>query len=503
MAARLPIPVNSPVNSPAKSLPSTTFDEAEARRVLLVQAFETNAADNPLWTAEDRAWASRLARQTVGADAGPAPFLADRASHALQRLGPRDPAALRWLARRGWRPAWLAAALSIGLLLGALADSLGSAQRINMLAPPVWGVIVWNLAVYLGLLLQVGRGLPARGLRRWAQRWLDGQGAGTPAVQSAALAWARHGAPLALARAGALLHVAAAALALGLMGGLYVRGLVLDIRAGWQSTFLDAGTVQPLMSALLAPARWLTGIELPDAAALAALRLQPGVEATASAAPWIHLYAAMLLIFVIVPRGLLAAVALWRARRGAARIELPLAEPYFQRLLFEQRGGAARVQVLPHAAAPGAQAALGLRAVLAQSFGETLELRVAAATAFGDEDETASLPTEPDTTLRVALFDLAATPEADSQGRFVRALLAARPVLPLLMVVDEAAFRRRFGALADRLAERRAGWRRLADELGCGLLCADLDQPDLATAEAALALALRHAPFTPTAEASR
>ena len=482
------------MNLPSTPPPGTFFDEAAARRVLLLQAHETSAADaagNALWTAEDRAWASRLARQTAGAEAGPARFLSERASHALQRLGPRDPAAMRWLANRSWAPAWLAVALCVGLLLGALADRLGSAQRIDLLAPPVWGVIVWNLAVYLGLLLQAGRALPAQGLRRWLQRWLGGTASGAPSLQAAALAWARHGAPLAMARAGALLHLAAAALALGLVGGLYVRGLVLDIRAGWQSTFLDAGTVQPILSALLAPARWLTGIEVPDATALAALRLQPGVEATASAAPWIHLYAAMLLIFVIVPRGLLTGAALWRARRCAARIELPLAEPYFQRLLFEQRGGVARVQVLPHAAAPGAQAALGLRSVLARSFGETLEMRVAPATAYGDEDEAASVPTDAGTTLRVALFDLTATPEADSQGRLVMALQAARPALPLLMVVDEAAFRRRFGALADRLAERRAGWQRLADELGCGLLCADLDQPDLAGAEAVLALALQ------------
>ncbi|MDP3084155.1 MAG: hypothetical protein Q8N44_10760, partial [Rubrivivax sp.] len=62
--------------------PRAALAEDQARRVLMVQAFETSAADDALWTAEDRAWASRLARQTAGADAAPAQLLAERARHA-------------------------------------------------------------------------------------------------------------------------------------------------------------------------------------------------------------------------------------------------------------------------------------------------------------------------------------------------------------------------------------------------------------------------------------
>lgn len=468
--------------------------------MLLLQAVET-APEGPLWTAEDAAWATRLALQSGGATAAPARFVAERAGHALQRLLPRDPAAARWLARRGWRPAWLGAALLLGLLAGVVADSLGGGQHINLLAPPVWAVIVWNLAVYLGILMQAagaGRALPVTGLRRglmgWINRHTERGRAGASAVPAAAAAWARHAAPLALARAAALLHVAAAALALGLVAGFYLRGLVLDIRAGWQSTFLDATSVHWLLSAALSPASALTGIAVPDSAGLASLRIEPGTPASASAAPWIHLYAVMLGLLVIAPRLLLAAVALLKARHGAARITLPLADPYFQRLLLAQRGGVAQVQVLPHAAAPAAQAALGLRALLAGSLGQTLQLRLADATAFGDEDDAERMAVEPGTTLRVALFDLGATPEPDSQGRFVRALQRGAPGLPLLMVVDESAFARRFGALADRMAERRAGWLRLGDGLGCGVLCLDLDQPDMARAGPALQAALQAVP---------
>jgi hypothetical protein len=72
-------------------------------------------------------------------------------------------------------------------------------------------------------------------------------------------------------------------------------------------------------------------------------------------------------------------------------------------------------------------------------------------------------------------------------------LRQAAPGVPHLMVVDEAAFARRFGALADRMAERRAAWQRLGDDLGCAVLCVDLDRPDPARAAALLEAALAQA----------
>jgi hypothetical protein len=376
-------------------------------------------------------------------------------------------------------------ALVLAFVAGAAADQIGASQHVNLLAPPVWAVVAWNLVVYLGLLLpwRTG-GLRALLVRRWS-------GVAGPAGGARAelrTAWAQHAAPLLEARAGALLHAAAAALALGLVAGLYVRGLVLDYRAGWQSTFLDAATVQMLLGTLLAPASAITGIALPD---VAPLRVAADVPASASAAPWIHLYAATLAAFVILPRIALGVAAAGRARWLAARFPLPLDGPYFERLRLQQQGGRALVQVLPYAAGVSAQAGLGLRAALATVFGNDVQLRMGPLTAFGDEAAAAAVTGEPGATLRVALFDLGATPEAEAQGRFVATLAALQPALPLLLVADESVFRRRFGTLPDRLAERRAAWQRLADAQGAGLLCADLEAPDLDAAERSLKITLQ------------
>jgi hypothetical protein len=321
--------------------------EDEARQVLLLQAVETAPAAPPqpgrspgwLWSAEDARWATQQAAATVGEDAGAQRFVVARAALALQRLLPRDAAAQRWLARRGWHPAWLLLALLLGGVAGVLADQLGPPQRVNLLAPAVWAVVAWNLAVYLVMLLPLPSAGPA-GLRGWlAGLGLRGPG-GNGATAAAGALWARHAAGLMAHRAALVLHGAAAALALGLVAGLYLRGLVLDYRAGWQSTFLDAATVQQALGWLLAPAAWFTGVAVPE---VAPLRLAPGTDATASAAPWIHLYATTLVLAVVLPRGLLA---LWAARRAAAlsqRFPLALDTPYFEALHPLMRPGRPRV----------------------------------------------------------------------------------------------------------------------------------------------------------------
>ncbi len=479
------------------------MNEASARQVLLLRAIETAAGDSPHWSAQDSAWASRAALESVGPQAAPERFIAERAHHAMQRLAPRDTAVAATLARRLWRPSWWLAALVLGLGAGLAADAIGSGQRINLLAPPVWGVVGWNLVVY-GLLLwgalQAGfassRAAPGwltAGLQRLLGR---GQSvANRSSLQAFAIEWARCGATLGAARAGGLLHAAAAALGAGLVAGLYLRGLVLDYRAGWESTFLDAGQVHAALEVLLAPALGVSGIELPGAAALEALRFAPGQPvAGAAGAVWIHLFALTLALVVVLPRTALALSSGLRARALARRFPLPLNDGYFQRLLRHQHGAAARVQVLPYAQAVGPQAELALRAVFGRFCGETAQLHVAPPVAFGAEDEDAGAArVPPGTTLVVACFDLTATPEAENQGRFVQRLAAAavsEPPAPVLMLIDEAAFVRRFGSPSDRLTQRRAAWRALATTLGTVPVFVDLAAPDLAATEQALQMAL-------------
>jgi hypothetical protein len=491
----------------------------------MVQAFETAALAAPDkaqasakstadWTAEDSAWATRVARESLAGDpaaASPAAALAERTRHALHRLQQRNKTVARTLATRAWRGPWLLVAVLLGLLCGVAVDAVGSGQRINLLAPPVWGVVLWNLLVYAWLAVSAITGLSGnqandagaarpRGFRGWwARRGLPTASAadvqrGSPLARYAQL-WAPHGTPLGLARAALLMHAAAAALALGLMAGLYARGLALEFRASWESTFLQADQVATVLRVGLAPARALTGIGVPDAAGIEALRVGAGAPASTAinpdtskpggpAAPWIHLYAATLLLWVVLPRTALALWAWLRAWRLAHRVVLPLQSPYFVRLLQDlgsSSPAAQQLQVLPHGAGPSPQATLALQSWLMAAHGAGTQLHVAASTAYG-QDDTAGLQPPPGTTGRVAVVDLATTPEADTHGLWLAALHAAAPALPLLLLADEASFQTRMGHLPGRLAERRAAWQALAAQHGAGFVSVNLLTPQLAGA---------------------
>jgi hypothetical protein len=484
------------------------MNETSALEVTLLQAFETAQPASANWTADDSAWATRLASASNNSPGGER-FIAQRAQHAMQRLLPREAGAAKWLnALTSARPWWMLVA-GVALLIGLLADSIGSAQRINLLAPPLWGVVLWNAVVYVWLLGQWAaswfqRDVPTGALSRWAQklmRWGSQMPASTsstsstPALQKFAALWSQRSAQLSVTRAAVLLHLGSAALALGLIGGMYVRGLVLDYRASWESTFLSTESAHAALSLLLSPAAALANLvlpdlalpdlTLPDVAALEALRESRSntTRNGTSGAVWIHLYAVTLGLFVVLPR---LALALWsalRARWLAQHMKLPLADEYFARLLRQQQGRSAKVVVLPYANTPNAAAQLGLRAVLSSTLGDAVDVQVTSTSAFGDEDDAPTLLMD-GSTLGVALFDLSATPEVENQGRFVQNIAThMASTLSTVVLIDEAAFSARFNNAPDRAKQRRAAWLAWGSALGTVPVFVNLEHPDLKTAE--------------------
>jgi hypothetical protein len=445
--------------------------EDQARAVLLLQSFEV-AGEGPQWTAEDRQWASRAATQALGAGAGREAWIVERARLALQRLAPRDAGVRTVLARRVWQPAWPAMALVGGVLAGVVSDALVAGPYFNLLAPLLWGLVAWNLALYLWLAAQGLRRRPPGALRRSLAHWLLRVPVGTEPMRRFGGRWAEVSLPLSTARVALLLHLAAAGMAVGLIAGLLLRGLVFDYRAGWATTLLQPDTVRTALAWLLAPAHAVAGLAAPDAATFAALRVLPGQPAQASAAPWIVLMSVQLALLVVLPRVMLAGAAALQTSRLAAGFPLPLTGPDFGRLL---PGIAPCWWVLPHARSPQPAAVLGLRALLARVWGDVLVLQIAAPLPHGDEDRP---PAAPAGSRALLLVDLTATPEIEVHGRLVAALAAAGT--PALLLVDEAAFVRRFGA-GQRLEQRRAAWSSFGP---CVLV--DLESPDLAPAEAAL-----------------
>ena len=116
---------------------------------------------------------------------------------------------------------------------------------------------------------------------------------------------------------------------------------MLEYRAGWESTFLNPQQVETLTHLLWGPASLVSGIALPDANGLAAIRFphNPGENA----AQWIHLQTLTVLLIVVIPRLLLALWAREQSRKLSTHFPLSLDESYFRDLLRSQRGEAAKI----------------------------------------------------------------------------------------------------------------------------------------------------------------
>ncbi|HTP98749.1 MAG TPA: DUF2868 domain-containing protein [Casimicrobiaceae bacterium] len=466
------------------------MDERTAIAVTAVRAVETTDRARTVLTDADRAWASRAAAEVVGASATPASFIGRRALLALERLAERRHRVARLASAWRWRPWVGGAVIAAAFVVGVAANEIGGAKRVNILYSPVAPLVLWNVVVYALLAARfvvrygeaAGPGPIERTLARLAGGLRSAGRRDDEAVVTFTRAWTATAASTYAVRAARILHFAAAALALGVIAGLYLRGLGLEYRATWESTFLDASTVRSLVAVFYAPGALVTGIAVPGVAHVAAIRA-PDSE---NAATWLHLMAATLAAVVVVPRVLLALVAAGIERYRTARLHDDLDDPYFQRLLRGFKSGAIAVDVVPYSFAVSAQSVASLELLLARALGASVTTKLAAAVAYGDEDTLADLPSG---STVVALFNAAATPEREAHGRFLANLANARR--SLVVVVDEAAVNERWGGDPVRRAARRELWREFALNNAHALVFVDLANPDLDTAEAAFDAALR------------
>lgn len=377
---------------------------------------------------------------------------------------------------------------------GFLADPIGPAGHINLLNFPLLTLLLWNALVYVGLLYNLilprssrdrsQPGLPGLvewlwgfGMTRRLSRLRSDRTQSPDEAQWIAASLASYTGrllhnvrDLLSAHARSLLHVAAAALAIGVIAGLYLRGFSFLYKAGWDSTFMEAEGVHTFLSILFAPASRLLGTPVPGVEAIADLR----GTAKAGAAIWIHFWAVTTVLFIILPRTVLAAEAWMRKTRLADAMRLPSDEPYFRRLLNPHRGKGLLVEVLAYSHRVK-EADDRLMAFLSDAFGTLADIHVGNSVQYGERPP--HVPVDSDRDLcAVALFNVAQAPE-ETHSEFLEELKATiqgrgRPNM-LLVLLDCGAY-----AQIDhekRLRERCQAWVTLAKE--CGLQALTYQDP--------------------------
>jgi len=445
--------------------------EDELRSILLVKAIEETDSAGTLLPPADRAAAAREAHRAAGDDAQR--MGVERARTLLAKVVARHPFLNTVSSLSGGSAAAGAVVVVLGVVAGVALSALDGTRRINVLAFPVLGVVAWNLAMYAAIFagwMRAPEMLAQLSTGRLSRLVAKSGAFNAPLAEALGRftrEWFAAARPLLVARAARMLHLSAAALGIGLIAGLYVRGIAFDYRAGWESTFLDASQARALLSVVYGPASLLTGIAIPDAAALEALRWD-GAAGGERAAPWIHLLAATVALFVVLPRLALSLAGTLFIARWSRRAPLPASLTAYFRGAFGALGGSigrGLASVVPYAYEPSADARAGLRALLPRALGESLTLDSRAAVRYGEEDEfVRELDAAGKADVMVLLFNLAATPEEENHGKViagVRDWVAARQARPqLLVLVDEGPYAERMAAdgASGRVAERRDAW---------------------------------------------
>jgi Protein of unknown function (DUF2868) len=365
---------------------------------------------------------------------------------------------------------------------GLFINGLGTTQRVNLLNFPLLILLLWNMGTYAGTILPplLGKDLTGPLLRHlakgfaavtewlgkgpWPKMALPGGADREWILQSSERfmnLWWRHWHPVIISRVRHLLHIGAACLALGIILSMYVRGLVLDYQATWESTFLSAAPVHTVLYGLLGPAAWLLGFPFPPAEDLAQLQA-PG---HGSAAPWIHMWTLTAFIGIVIPRITLAWLSARFAHKAAQSFTLPLDEPYYLQLLSTERGQGIQIAIVPYSYQPSPAALDCLGQCLLDLIGNQATLHWRDPLPYGQTSVTWLQATASPQTV-VLLCNLAQTPEAEVHGELFHMLQASiessNGQHHLLLVLDQEPYRH----LADQtqMRERQQTWQRLAND---------------------------------------
>ena len=460
--------------------------EDDLRRALLIQAIEEADRDGTLVPAADRLAASREAKRAVGETDREA-LLAHRARTLTKRVCARYPFLETVLAiSRGSWLGWLLVA--VGLLGGLVMSALDGTRRINILAFPLLGLIVWNLVVYVALVVKPrARPLPSLAARSAMSRLsaliARSRAFNAPlaaALKRYAIDWQSAAKGLLVSRASFAFHLAAAAVGIGLIAGLYLRGIAFDYHAGWESTFLDAERARTVLSVLYGPASLLTGIDIPDAARLEAIRWHsdgaggaapPAGVGGEPAANWIHLLAATALIFVVIPRLLIAAFQAMAVSRQSRNLPWPsLLDSHF-RDAFTPVGVAIDrgiAMLVAYAYEPTPESMARLREWVPDGLGTDLTLDVREPIRYGEEDAFVKGIGEHGGEIAdriLLLMSASATPEDENHGVVIGGVRdwieKWRPHVRLVVLIDEGPYAMRMdtpGGSIERMEQRRRAW---------------------------------------------
>lgn len=472
-----------------------SLTEFQAKNTLLVKAIEQARCNNAFWSATDAKEATRATIELIDAKTPDDQFFARRAELVLDIIRKKKSAPLLNLPPRNQLKvaAWLM--ILIAFVIGFATNHLAADSRVNIVEFPLVGLILWNVFVVSTIFASTISNLfrPRNGeggtltdalgkLQLWGTlRLSSGNMSGW--VEQFKSDWCSIAAPLNRQRLALTFHTASILFTLGAMSSLYVRGFFKEYRAGWESTFFSAESIHTIASIVLAPGALLLNMQLPDVPHIASLRYPESVGEIAR--DWIHLYAASIAVWIIIPRSLLAIFSAFLKWRQKSSFPLPIRNTYFSALRAIRTGKGVDVIVIPFRYELTSQLEASLVGLLERAHGLAVSISVHEPILMGKDATDWKAALENDRHIAVfVIFNLAATAESDAHGQLIKRLLSeVNGRIPVIPIVDTSSYINRE---KDRFNERCNQWRCIFAQINCKPLFLNLLAPDSSDVQTAL-----------------
>lgn len=417
------------------------------------------------WESSDANRATRQADLAVGEEADAATFLVARARIVEKTVVAKNPAVKPFPVQLT-PPTWINAALiGVAFIVGLLTDQLASTDsRINLLSLPFFGVLLWNILVYLMLLIsgfKRGGERDFLGLRKLLS-FVEYNAAAkrlrkTKTLTSLMQPFSKH-------YAAAAFHMAALFFVLGMIASVLLRGVGTAYVVGWESTWFASSPeiVYQIIAITYGICTNFLG-PMPNILEVANMRFDrlaiSGVDA--SAGLWLMRMIVMLALFVVIPRFFLAFKHWLQIRKLKSNYPLDLSERYYGDILRAWRAEAVSLDLLIPQTLDDQKSIES-----AYRFAEALGFNLAEVKNHRWSVETDDIPL----TLEArnqgqqvwALMNATTTPEHEVQGISLEKVTEKMGKTPVILLVDMAAYMARFGDFADRIESRKELWTNFA-----------------------------------------
>lgn len=464
---------------------SSSFTEQEVRLLTWTRVLEDSALSNSEVTRSDLKEITSQTAREVGEQASFKKLLLTRSQavlDALKQKGVKSIKVPQGIPYRG-------IGITIGLLAfvaGLLTNELSVTDgKINLLSPPLLGVIAWNIIVYCWIaaafFLNKGK-MPFGPIRKALSKllmFIQSKGSrGHKDLLSFYDVWSEKEAKLLKLRVSEILHYSAMLFGLGLIASIAIHGWGTAYTVGWESTWLSDKpsavlTFINLFYGLIPLNQELFNELTPQA--ISAMRFGEG--SGANAAPWLLQLFYNISLVVVLPRFVLGSIAAFRANHLQNNFPLDQENVYYCNILRQWKGKTMLIHIIPFSYPLSEKLKDGVKTLVSEIHPETSRCVFSEA---AHEDSVLPDFGMGEQTEVIALFAMTSTPEVEVQGNFIKELKAkAQKSEALLRVlIDTSGFEARFAKTPQRISERQKNWSDFLSNFTVSFAFVNLLNPD-------------------------